>query len=421
MISVRWLSSPARPEDRRFGGGGSGGGLRWENQQSDACVDWYFRAAIQAWRCLESATCPSETDPEYRAAWRVYQQSLARLIPTASRFRRLDARSCLVINDGGVRRSVPVKHHGFTWQPAGLLSSDSPQPSLKTPNCSITTGCRGLGVALVGVRHACGPEQFFRSEQPFPVTAVLRSGDKGPTLDFYNPCVVDSTQLGTAMIRLEWDLSAPYAYFRGEKSLLYIEGFLDPADNDVKAQLFMTEPYQRGKIPVVLIHGLLSDPTTWVDVVNELKAHRDLYQQYQVWYFDIPQGGPILDSAATLREQLLAARDQSDPKHDDPALARMVLIGHSMGGLVAKLQATYSYDILWRHVARQPLAAVRAPPGDARGGWSGISILILRRWSAASCSSARRTTGRRWLAAWSVESRRTWSTRSACRSPTTSD
>ena len=40
----------------------------------------------------------------------------------------------------------------------------------------------------------------------------------------------------------------------------------------------------------------------------------------------------------------------------------MVLVGHSLGGLVAQLQVTYSYDILWRHVARQPIEAVRTTP-----------------------------------------------------------
>jgi len=39
-----------------------------------------------------------------------------------------------------------------------------------------------------------------------------------------------------------------------------------------------------------------------------------------------------------------------------------VLIGHSMGGLLARLQTIYSYDILWRHAARQPLESVSTSP-----------------------------------------------------------
>jgi hypothetical protein len=37
----------------------------------------------------------------------------------------------------------------------------------------------------------------------------------------------------------------------------------------------------------------------------------------------------------------------------------MVLIGHSMGGLVSKLQATYSGEHLWSAAARVPLGAIR--------------------------------------------------------------
>jgi pimeloyl-ACP methyl ester carboxylesterase len=112
----------------------------------------------------------------------------------------------------------------------------------------------------------------------------------------------------------------------------------------------------------VFIHGLLSDPATWLDAVNELRAHPDLYRQYQFWYFRYPTGGAVLESAAALREQLHLAQQTFNPWRQDEAMARMVLMGHSMGGLIARLQVTHSYDILWRHAARQPLEAVRTTP-----------------------------------------------------------
>ena len=67
----------------------------------------------------------------------------------------------------------------------------------------------------------------------------------------------------------------------------------------------MTEPYQRGKIPVVFIHGMYSDPVTWVETLNELKAQRDLYDRYQFWLFRYPTGGAVLESAADLRTNWL--------------------------------------------------------------------------------------------------------------------
>ena len=101
---------------------------------------------------------------------------------------------------------------------------------------------------------------------------------------------------------------------------------------------------------------------TWVDAINHVQAHRELYRQYQFWYYRYPTGGELLESAAGLRERLWLARDLCDPRHTDAALEQMVLVGHSMGGLIARLQVTYSYDILWRQAASQPLEAVRTHP-----------------------------------------------------------
>ena len=44
-----------------------------------------------------------------------------------------------------------------------------------------------------------------------------------------------------------------------------------------------------------------------------------------------------------------------DPEGKDPALRRMVLIGHSQGGLLVKMQAISSGDRIWNAVSRKPL------------------------------------------------------------------
>jgi hypothetical protein len=69
-----------------------------------------------------------------------------------------------------------------------------------------------------------------------------------------------------------------------------------------------------------------------------------------------------MDSAAQLRDKLRLARQFYDPEHDDPALDQMVLVGHSLGGLIAKMQVVTSYDLIWNQIADQPFSAVRAPP-----------------------------------------------------------
>jgi hypothetical protein len=48
-----------------------------------------------------------------------------------------------------------------------------------------------------------------------------------------------------------------------------------------------------------------------------------------------------------------------DPAAQDPALRRMVLIGHSQGGLLVKMQAIESGDLLWNAVSRKPFDQLR--------------------------------------------------------------
>jgi pimeloyl-ACP methyl ester carboxylesterase len=337
--------------------------------QDAECVDRYYWATLQSWRHLEAATMPPCDNPDYQRDWKIYQQSLAGLIKTGQQHGRLDPRGRLLISAGGGWRIVPVKYHGFAWKPSDFceltLADDCSHSGL-----AVNYRSPGLGIALVAVRHASCEEPFHQISQPFAVTAVLRSGvgvpasadDSGAVLEFYNPYLFDSIRLGTAIVTLNRNLSAPMAYAVEHNSRNYLEGFLDPRDADVKPKLWCWEPYQPSKIPLVLIHGLYSDPSTWADAVNTLCAQPDIYRQYQIWFYGYPTGGAVLDSAAKLREQLMVARDVFDPAHQDKSLERMVLVGHSMGGLMAQLQVTYSSDILWRQAAKQPLEAVRTTP-----------------------------------------------------------
>jgi pimeloyl-ACP methyl ester carboxylesterase len=346
--------------------------------QDAACVDLYYRAALQAGRRLEVSPFPPRDNPYDQRTWEVYQQSLVGLIETGQRYGRLDPRGRLLIAAGGGWRVVPINYHGFAWKPSDfcelILADDRSHSGL-----GVVYRSPGLGAALVAVRHASCDEPFHQVNQPFAVTAVLRSTpsleaavsgdgfpasaeDSGGVLEFYNPYLFDSARFGTAIVTLNRDLSAPMAYAVEHASRNYLEGFLDPRDADVKPKLWCWEPYQPGKIPLVLIHGLYSDPSSWADLVNGLCAQPEFYRQYQIWFYGYPTGGAVLDSAAKLREQMEVARELFDPVHHDKSLERVILVGHSMGGLMAQLQVTHSSDILWRQAAKQPLEAVRATP-----------------------------------------------------------
>ncbi len=221
-----------------------------------------------------------------------------------------------------------------------------------------------LAVAWASQRwavHCRRPGQLLsQPEQAFAATVLLRSVSQGPLaptqfkLDLFDPLRVSSTEVAGRQVPLERDITAPFAYRQSQDDRGYLEGFLQPGASKENLGLFMIEPYQPGKIPVVFVHGLLSDPFTWANIANELRADPELLKRYQIWGFEYATGEAFLSSAAQLRAQLHQVRNELDPGRSDPALSQMVLVGHSMGGLIAKLQIQYSGTELWNAVSNCP-------------------------------------------------------------------
>ncbi len=207
-------------------------------------------------------------------------------------------------------------------------------------------------------------ERFLFPELTFAATVILRpdvnrwiSGDLGPArLEAYDPLRVSSIDTDGVRTPLAADLTAPFAWsiVDAVDPVNPFLWFLEP--DEVQGEgLFFLEPYQREKIPIVFIHGLLSDPKTWVVLANDLRAVPGFDEHFQIWAYRYATGRDFLVSAANLRRDLQAALGTVDPCGGDAVTRRVVLVGHSMGGLVAKLQVASSGDTLWRSVANQPL------------------------------------------------------------------
>jgi pimeloyl-ACP methyl ester carboxylesterase len=163
-------------------------------------------------------------------------------------------------------------------------------------------------------------------------------------------------------VQLAADYSAPTRYGIGREKRTYLQGFLRPGGATDEAELILLEPYQPGKIPLVFIHGLLSDPMTWAELYETIKVDPELRDRYQFWAFQYPTGAAFLRSAAILRRELAAVIAYADPDGADPALSQMVLVSHSMGGLLAKLQITSSEDRVWRSFANRPMERLQLTP-----------------------------------------------------------
>jgi triacylglycerol esterase/lipase EstA (alpha/beta hydrolase family) len=168
------------------------------------------------------------------------------------------------------------------------------------------------------------------------VTATLDFHGKEATLALREPARQPSAKIEGEIRPLEADFSAPIAYYRPPSNLL-LKGFvatLRSGEYMDKTGLYFLQPYDPDRIPVVFIHGLASTPFTWMQAINGLQADPKLRERYQFWVFAYPTGNPILYSALRLREEL-ATVDRLYPNHRP-----YVLVGHSMGGMLTRMQVT---------------------------------------------------------------------------------
>lgn len=185
-------------------------------------------------------------------------------------------------------------------------------------------------------------------------------------LELYDPMRVNSVQVGGVSVPLETDTTTPLAWMAATApSPQGIKGLMDPDALKAAQGLYMLQPYQKGKIPVVFVHGLISSPMTWLPMINGLMGDPALRERYQFWYFSYPTGNPVFYSASLLRECLENTRKAFDPDGTDPAFNNMLIVGHSMGGLLAKAMVQDSGDSLWNAISKAPFSEVTVAP-DAR-------------------------------------------------------
>jgi triacylglycerol esterase/lipase EstA (alpha/beta hydrolase family) len=203
----------------------------------------------------------------------------------------------------------------------------------------------GVGGSLVGVRQRNPRENFA----PFKgitssVTATLDLKGHDATLTLHRPRKQPSALVEGKVRPLSADFSAPISYYRPPGNLLVfgLIGMVRGRNMMDKTGLYFLQPYDPDRIPVVFIHGLLSTPFNWMKTINGLQADPEIRKHYQFWVFGYPTGNPILYSALRLREELAKA-DRLYPNHRP-----YVLVGHSMGGIISRMQVTTVTPQMWQ-------------------------------------------------------------------------
>ncbi len=212
----------------------------------------------------------------------------------------------------------------------------------------------GIGGALVGVIEAT-PERL--KAEPFmasrgyrmPLTAVWdfgsasSQGARAVQLRVLRASTTTDIVLRGREVPLAADMSAQLESVlpRHLSTFAGLIGMLNPLKAPVPTGLFGSEPYDPNRIPVILVHGLQSVPTMWADLWNDLDANPKIAKSYQFYVYAYPTGFPLALNALNFREYLEEFEKRYQPRKG------IVLVGHSMGGLMARLQTVETGRAVW--------------------------------------------------------------------------
>jgi pimeloyl-ACP methyl ester carboxylesterase len=250
-----------------------------------------------------------------------------------------------------------------------MLTSQVPRDLLT--RCQVRAG---IGVPVVAWRpndgtgkldHLRPPEGIFA-----PMTAVLdrkstKHGDKW-TLRFLWPTDRETITFANRTVPLAADFSAPIAVLIQHAEELRKSGFLgmlNPTTNRVRREkLYLIQPYDPQKIPLIMVHGLQSTPVAFANLVNDLLADPLIRSRYQIWHYHYPTGTPVMWNAMVFRRTLNDTLRKIDPEGNDYATNHLFVIGHSMGGVLTHTLVSDSGYKLWDGVVKVRPDKLHAPP-----------------------------------------------------------
>ena len=323
--------------------------------------DYFLASAVYAWFflfCDATEPPPGAYDERFRTACDLYNCGLGWALTE----RR--STNAVAVLAGGTRRlpqgqvELEFSPQNFPW---GLAEFDRfiMADQFLVRGLSVRNGQPGLGAPLVGVAR---PDPETHLSRCVPATVFLRLEGGWPdlaqgrcrgSLELYSAFDAGTIQVGDRSVPLETDTTISLAYTLNQP-LLWNLGMMQffSFEEKIPTDVYLTQPYQPGKVPVVFVHGTFSSPVWWAEMVNTLSSDPELRRRCQFWQFLYNSGNPMAYSAVKLREALKARVQQLDPEGKDPALQQMVVIGHSQGGLLTKLTATDTGDKLWQAVLK---------------------------------------------------------------------
>ena len=230
----------------------------------------------------------------------------------------------------------------------------------------------GFGVALVASTPRCSDAPRCHLIPPEGVTRaavawIEADAEDAPRLVFADPLSLGSVEIGDRAYALSQDTTAPYAMLADASQLkqLAIRNLLvNGKDIGLRQGVYLLEDYDPNKIPIVMLHGLGGSPLVWTRLTNRIQGTPALRARYQVWHVVYQTNAPLLVSRLRVQGFLDDAWAALDPGGRAPARRHVVLVGHSMGGVIARLLAADSGDAIWQAAFAVPADEVHGDPAD---------------------------------------------------------
>ncbi len=336
----------------------------------------HLAAAVYAYTFLfgDDGVAPAAFDPRTRLAADIYSRALGQALSPGSEAGFEPRSGRFLLPDGEI--SIRFDASSRDWF-GYRLSEFELVGELQLHGMRNRYRLAGLGVPLaarpVPPDGKYGDDDLIGPNVRVPVTAVLRIDDPLAQLIAGEP-LAGNLELHASTDDEVVELNGTEVPLESEPTVVLGSGFVASKIWELQTAIFLgraldlqlnpivlraMQPYQPGKIPVVFVHGTNSTIMRWADTINDLQVDPEIRHHYQFWFFNYDSGNPIAYSSYRLRRMLAAQVERLDPDGADPALRRMVVIGHSQGGLLTKMTAIDSGDRFWRNLSNTPFAEAK--------------------------------------------------------------
>ena len=312
--------------------------MEYAHYQDDAAA---IREAYAAWLILSSPNRSREW-PEARKKYNACIRELAAHLKEAKRKGGMDEKKRLSLPF--VIEKSPYARDSNPWFYEAIFMSDEVDPTFRLRE-SVTV--EGMGIPLAGLAPRGGSRPHANvlkdNGNVHTLTAILdfdRMVDGKPTLRTIPRLMNEHIFIGKNKVRqpLAANFSVPIALFwkLSDADGTELLGAFRPKKAINTMGLYFSEPYDPRKIPVVFTHGLMSGPATFANLTNRLLVDPVIRENYQFWFFGYPSGLAWTIPASRQRQALKELMQEYNPRGTSREMNNIVMVGHSMGGLITR-------------------------------------------------------------------------------------